>query len=205
MHKIGLTGNLGCDLATPLKTFKSRGYETIDVGKLISDAFLSEDVITQAFTECEEFGIDTTVLSATRNGKLIAVEENVLNMCIRDERMLDIWMKHVKAYVVKHAYRTILQTTCKMIVISTTLVYEFGLDWMFDDIVTVTSTPEAMIDYACSLPDMNKKRYESFQTVYAPLHEKRRMSSYYIDSSQGDAQTVLNTLQLINMRLERNF
>lgn len=169
MHKIGLTGNVGCDMQTVLQTFKSRGYETIDVGKLISDAFMSQDVIVPAFKECEQYDIDTTQMSATHDGKLIAVEENVLNICMHSPELLDIWTKHVKSYVYKHAYRTILQTTCKMIVISTALMYELGLDWMFNEIVTVTATPEAMLEHALSLPGMNKARYDAFTKVQMPI------------------------------------
>lgn len=51
-HKIGLTGNIGCDLQTVAEVFKSRGYETLDIGKLVIDAFKSDDVIMPALTEC---------------------------------------------------------------------------------------------------------------------------------------------------------
>lgn len=52
MHKIGLTGNIGCDIQTVMDVFKSRGYETLDVGKMILDALHSEDVFTPALAEC---------------------------------------------------------------------------------------------------------------------------------------------------------
>lgn len=91
MHKICLTGNLGCDFKTIMDTFRERGYEVLDVGEMISNAFLNEKVIEGAFRDCEDTGIDTTDLSATRDGKLIAIEENVLLRCMHDPVSYDIW------------------------------------------------------------------------------------------------------------------
>ena len=76
---------------------------------------------------------------------------------------------------------------------------------MMDEVVTVVSTPDAMQDYALSIAGMNKDRIEKFGQVFLSLNEKRRASSYYIDTSFGKLQTRANVLHLINKRLERCF
>lgn len=68
-------------------------------------------------------------------------------------------MKHVKQHAVKHAYSTILQTTCKTIVMSTTLLYELELDWMFDEVITVMSSVDEMHKMALMIPGMTDERF----------------------------------------------
>lgn len=144
-------------------------------------------------------------MSTTCNGRLKLIEDTVLDICMHDQRAYDIWLRHVKEHVVKNAYHMVMQTSCKTIVMSTAFLYELGLDWMFDEVITVMSSVDEMHKTALAMPGMTEERFKHLNAMHIPLQEKRRMSSYYIDASNGKASTAANALQLINKRIERCF
>lgn len=204
MPKIGLTGSKGIQMDVVMDVFRSREYEVVDLGKLISDAFQDTSITIPAFRELEKLKIKTRSLTSTKDGKLHTEEAAVIKLCLDNAEAKEVWFKRIQDYVKYTAMKQILESNRKIIVFSTTLLFELKLDWMFKYIITVLTSQDVARK---SLLDtgMSEDQVDDCMSLYLPNADKAKMSDFYIDAN-GDMNSIIrNTVNVINKKLELNF
>jgi len=101
--------------------------------------------------------------------------------------------------------QTILMSDKKIIVVSSTLIFEFKFDWMFDKIITVYASAETQAKRMSDFRKYSREKIDMVMKLHMPIGEKAKKSDFFIDGDVDRETTIRNIFKLINRKIEKDF
>lgn len=133
MKKIGITGGIGCGKSFALEVIKEAGYQAIDADDLTRELWQDENVVDKIGSKLYEYGylkeeftaqaVRAVAKNAFKDMQVINALERVLQPMILDK--LTLWMKEKE------------KEGEKVVFIIIPLLFECGLQYLFDETVTI--------------------------------------------------------------------
>ncbi len=131
MKLIAITGNAGSGKTTISNILREKGYCVIDADEVVHKLLESQEIkdfIRKTFGE--EF-IDRKKLS---------------DYLFKNPQKMDIYENFIREKVIKAINEEILRANYDTIFIDAALVFEYGLEYMFDKIICVVAKEEKLIE-----------------------------------------------------------
>jgi dephospho-CoA kinase len=131
MKLIAITGNAGSGKTTISNILREKGYFVIDADKVVHKLLESQEIknfIKQTFGE--EF-LDRKKLS---------------DYLFKNPEKMDIYESFIRQKVIKAINEEILKSNSEIIFIDAALVFEYGLEYMFDKIICVIADEKKLIE-----------------------------------------------------------
>ena len=133
MKRIGITGGIGCGKSFALEVIRESGYKIIDADDLTKELWQDEGVVKKIGEKFREYGflsdeftpqaVRAVAKRAFENMQIINALETVLQPLILEK--LNIWLKERE------------EEGEKTVFIVVPLLFECGLQYLFDETVTI--------------------------------------------------------------------
>ncbi len=180
MFLVGLTGNAGSGKTTALEIFRRYGFCVIDADKVVSRLLEREDV--------------RKFISETFGEEFIHDRRKFSRFLFSNESAMRTYEMFIRKKVVEEVMQEIRNCKGENVVVEGALIFEYGIESMFDCIVTIVADEEKLVER------LMKKGYDeeharNILKFQLPQEEKARRSDYVIRND--------GTLEEFSKRVER--
>ncbi len=168
MMLIGITGNAGSGKTTASKVFEKHGFYVIDADKVVHKLLESEEV--------KEF--------IRKNfGPQYANDRKALSrLLFENPHLMDIYENFIRKKVIQALEEEIKRAPSDRIVIDAALIHEYGLEYMFDKLITVVADREKLIERLMKR-GYTRQHAERILDRQIPQEEKARRSDIVIENN----------------------
>ena len=178
MIVVGLTGSIGMGKTETARNFKRLGVPVFDSdaevhrltkpggAALAAIRVVFPGVITGDFLDREKLG-ETVFADDSRRQQL----ENILHPMVRIAQ---------RRFLLSRARRGV-----KAALIDVPLLFESGLEQLFDQVITVSASPEIQRQRVLARPGMTAKKFERILSSQLPDSEKKERADIVIDTDRG--------------------
>ena len=173
MLKIALTGSIASGKTTVLAIFQKLGAATIDSDKIVSELYRREDVkkqILSLFQTLDKKQISSQIFSNPKKRRLL---EQLLHPLVEQE--------------IEKRTQSFESNGEKLVVIEVPLLFEAGLEHMFDKVIAITCPQQQQLS-RLQQQGLSKQQALSRINAQLPQKEKVKKSDFTIDNSSSPQQ-----------------
>jgi len=131
MKLIGITGNAGSGKTTVANILRENNYCVIDADKVVHKLLESDEV--------KNFIIENF-------GEEFLNRKKLSDYLFKNPLEMEKYEKFIREKVLKAINEEILRTNCDIIFLDAALIFEYGLEYMFDKIICVISDEDKLIE-----------------------------------------------------------
>ncbi len=168
MILIGITGNAGSGKTTAARVFEKHGFYVIDADKVVHKLLESQEV--KDFIRWE-FGVEYA-----------EDRKKLSRLLFENPHLMDIYEKFIRRKVIQALEEEIKRAPSDMIVIDAALIHEYGLEYMFDKLITIVADRERMIERLMKR-GYSREHAEKILERQIPQEEKARRSDIVIENN----------------------
>ncbi len=171
MLKAALTGSIASGKSTVLDFFKSRGVATIDSDKIVAELYRQRKVqekIRQEFGSIERKKIAEIVFGDSEKRKSL---EKILHPLVVKE--------------IELRFAELENQGAKLVVVEVPLLFETGLEKMFDKVIAVHCSEEQQTERLVGKQSLGEEQALKRIKSQLPSNEKVKKADFTLDNSQG--------------------
>ena len=168
MILIGITGNAGSGKTTAARVFEKHGFYVIDADKVVHKLLESQEV--KDFIK-REFGVEYA-----------EDRKKLSRLLFENPPLMDIYENFIRQRVIKALEEEIRKASSDRIVIDAALIHEYGLEYMFDKLITIVADREKMIERLMKR-GYSREHAEKILERQIPQEEKARRSDIVIENN----------------------
>ncbi len=199
MILIGLTGSIATGKSTVAELFKREGCHVIDADELTHRLYRKGSPVVDKLTET----FSKEILDGDGN-----IDRNRLRtIVLNDREKLKILESIVHPEVEKLRNRMIekikKENRDAIVVYEVPLLFEKGLQGMFDYVVVVYAAKEQEIERLMKQRNIDRKEAERLLSLQIPIEEKVKMADFVIDNS-GDLEDTHKQVKRLIRKLKED-
>lgn len=207
VKKVGVTGIKDCGMPEALEVFKEKGYDIVNLDKIISDLSTNEEFAKSVLKRLEncKSKYKNNIVKFVDN-KYYIDKIKFVKYAVEDRSIKAIFMESFKPYAYKEIADSILKTHKKSIVIGFTLIYEFDLNSLFDKIICVYANKQ-IVETKLKTSENHYTEEEILDVLglQMDMEQKLKYSDYYIDANTSDNAILRkNANNVITRKIERD-
>jgi len=195
MPKIGLTGNFGMGKSAVLRIFRTLGASTFDCDKIVRTILKDPGIIQQLSDSLGNEILLKRSGKSTINRKRMA--EIIFSQPVKRKMVEKVIHPEVIQQMKSAASEIARINPCAFIVFEVPLLFEAGMENMFDTIVTVYAKRDT------SVARLLKKGFTTEEIkkrtrAQMPVYRKKELSDFIIDNSGDLRATELQVRKLMD-------
>lgn len=180
MKLVALTGGIACGKSEVQRVFEENGWLGIDLD-VISNEILSENAFEIIEYLNKWYNAD---LSMTNSHSIVKQKIAKLIFSNSDARK---WIEdYLHPRIIDAMWKKIYSSNSTKVVVQVPLLFETGMDKLFDVTICVASTKEQQIERMVSNRNMTIEDAKSRIESQMPIYNKMSKSDYVIDNSGGE-------------------
>lgn len=176
MINLGITGNIGCGKSSVSKIFQMFGYKIIDTDKEVKTMYRIPEIKIQV----------EDILQT----KIIRPDGQIDYPAIAEKYFTD---PHIARAINEVLYPSLFENLKKELehsksntIIEAALLYESGMENMFDYVICVSTPEEIRQKRVEQFRNISKKDFEQREKAQMPQDEKESMADYLIYNGEND-------------------
>lgn len=182
MKLIAITGNAGSGKTTVSNILREKGYTVIDVDKVVHKLFETEEVKKFIIENFGEIYLDRRKLS---------------DYLFKNPHEMDKYEKFIREKVVIAVNKEIMEIREDLIFIDAALVFEYGLEYLFDKIICVVADEKNLIERLKS-KGYSEDTARMILLRQLPQEEKAKRSNIVIENNGNLEELKEKVLKLIS-------
>ncbi len=168
MMLIGITGNAGSGKTTASKVFEKYGFHVIDADRVVHKLLESYEV--------KEF------IRKNFGPQYVHDRKALSRLLFENPHLMDIYENFIRKKVIRALEEEIRNAPSDRIVIDAALIHEYGLEYMFDKLITIVADREKLIERLMNR-GYTKEHAERILQRQIPQEEKARRSDIVIENN----------------------
>jgi dephospho-CoA kinase len=189
---IGLTGGIACGKSSVAAILRKLGISVIDADQIAHQVIA---VGTQAYIEIvAEFGSHIVAADGRINRQ--ALGKIVFNDQIARAKLESI-THPVIINKIKELIRCYAAENHKLVIVETPLLFETGLENLFDDIWVVSADPGLQLERLMKLRNLNRAEAEQRLTTQLPLRDKEGKADIIIYNNREFSDLESEVIRLV--------
>lgn len=176
---LGLTGGIACGKSTVAEMLDQRGAIIIDADVIAREVVEPDQPALKQLVQ--HFGTDILLPDGTLNrkklGSIVFADEN------KRKQLNDILHPAIRAEMFSRMVQHEQAQPDKLVVVDVPLLYESGLEPMFEEVMVVYVPAEVQLERLMKRDGLDKTEAENRLRAQMPIEEKKRLGDIVIDNS----------------------
>lgn len=182
---LGLTGGIACGKSTVARMLVSRGARLVDADQIAREVVLPGSPALDEIAS--RFGPGVIQADGTLHRKKLG--EIIFRDPEARKALESITHPRIRAIMRERMERYHREHPSGLVVVDVPLLYESGLDKMFEEVMVVYIPQELQIERLMQRDGLSREQAESRIRSQMPIEEKKRRADYVIDNSGDLAET----------------
>ncbi len=168
MILIGITGNAGSGKTTASRVFEKHGFYVINADSVVHRLLESDEV--------REF------IRKNFGPRYVDDRKALSRLLFENPHLMDIYENFIRKKVIQALEEEIRKAPSDRIVIDAALIHEYGLEYMFDKLITIVADRQKLIERLVNR-GYTREHAERILERQMPQEEKARRSDIVIENN----------------------